>query len=119
VKLTIVSDDGAVVRLRLLGPLNQSVLLGLPDPISSLLGTEAYAKKVIVDMREVEFVDSSGLGWLLACNKQFRNAHGRLVIHSLPPVVLDMMKVMGLERVLSIAADEQAALAMISEVNRE
>jgi anti-anti-sigma regulatory factor len=53
------------------------------------------------------------MGWLLLCNKRFREADGRLVIHSVPPVVLDVMKVMRLDRVLKLAEDEVAALAML------
>jgi len=111
-ELTIRSDDRDVLLLEVRGPVTQNSLASPPEPLSTLCGGEVYRRKVVLGMGQTAFIDSSGLGWLLGCNKRFREASGMLVIHSVPPLVLDVIKVMRVDRVLKIAEDEQAALAM-------
>lgn len=103
---------GDIVRLSARGHFVQSTLPS-SDPVGDILGPAGYGRKVLLSLAEVKFFDSTGLGWLLRCNKHFREAGGALVVHSIPPVVLDMMRVMGLSQVLRLADDEQSALAMI------
>jgi len=112
-QLNIVSSDGAVSRLQVAGQIIQSALANQPEPIGELLGEGAYARRVTLDLAEATFIDSSGLGWLLLCNKRFREAAGKLVIHSAPPVILDVIKVMRLDQVLKIVEDEAAATAAL------
>jgi anti-anti-sigma factor len=111
-ELTIRSDDKDVLRLEVKGPVTQNSLASPPEPLGTLYGGEVYGRKVILGMAETSFMDSSGLGWLLGCNKRFREGSGTLVLHSVPPLVLDVIKVMRVDRVLKIADDEQAAVAL-------
>jgi anti-sigma B factor antagonist len=108
-QLSIVSSDGSVSRLQVAGQITQGALANRPEPIGELLGQGAYARRVSLDLAEATFIDSSGLGWLLSCNKHFREAGGKLVIHSVPPVILDVIKVMRIDQVLTIVEDEAAA----------
>ncbi len=110
-ELSIRSDDKDVLRLEMKGPVTQNSLSSPPEPLATQYGAEVYARKVVLGMAETTFIDSSGMGWLLGCNKRFREGSGMLVIHSLPPIVLDVIKVMRLDRVLKIAEDEPAAVA--------
>jgi anti-sigma B factor antagonist len=112
-QLNIVSNDGGVVRVQAAGQITQGALAANPEPMGTLLGEGGYGRRVALGLAETTFLDSSGMGWLLLCNKRFREADGRLVIHSVPPVVLDVIKVMRLDLVLKIAEDEAAALAML------
>jgi anti-sigma B factor antagonist len=112
-QLNIVSNDGGVVRVQAGGQITQGALAANPEPLGVLLGEGGYGRRVALSLADATFLDSSGMGWLLLCNKRFREADGRLVIHSVPPVVLDVMKVMRLDRVLKLAEDEVAALAML------
>ncbi len=112
-RLSILSNDGGVVRAEATGQITQAALTANPEPLSGLLGDGGYGRRVALGLAEATFLDSSGVGWLLMCNKRFREASGRLVIHSVPPVILDVIKVMRLDQVLKIADDETAALAML------
>jgi len=111
-QLAILSSQDDVVRMQLSGQVGQAVLPELSRQMEALLGPDAYRRKVLLDMAQTTFLDSSALGWFLGCNKQFRESAGRLVLHSVAPVVLDVLRVMRLERVLQIAEDERAALAL-------
>lgn len=107
-ELNVLSTEGDLVRMELRGNVVQTTLRS-PEPMGQLLGDGGYAKRVILGMADTSFVDSSGIGWLLSCNKRFRQSAGTLVIHSVPPIVLDMMKIMRLDQVFKIADDERAA----------
>jgi len=111
-QLAILSSQDDVVRMQLSGQVVQAILPELSRQMETLLGPEAHRGKVLLDMAQTTFIDSSALGWLLGCSKRFRESTGRLVLHSVAPVVLDVLRVMRLDRVLQIAEDERAALAL-------
>ena len=112
-EIKLITHEGTVVRLEAAGRLVHSTLAPCPDPIGRLLGGDAFKRTVLLSLEGVEFMDSSGIGWLLACRKRFREAGGNLVVHSVPAAVLDVIKVMRLGHVLRPADDESAALAMV------
>jgi anti-anti-sigma factor len=112
-EVKLVSRDGGVIHLLAAGRIVHATLAPSPDPIGDLLGREGFAAQVLLSLEGVSFVDSSGIGWLLGCRKRFREAGGRLVIHSVPIQVLDIIKVMRLGHVLQLADNEATALAMI------
>jgi anti-anti-sigma factor len=112
-EIKLIAHEGTVVRLEAAGRLVHSTLAPCPDPIGKLLGGDAFTRTVLLSLEGVEFMDSSGIGWLLACRKRFREAGGNLVVHSVPAAVLDVIKVMRLGHVLRLADDESTALAMV------
>ncbi len=107
--LSIISDEGQVSRITLSGDVSQAHLSTADEPIGQLLGTDCYSGKVLLDMHGVEMIDSSGVSWLLSCDKKFRTAGGRLVLHSLSPFARDVLKVLNMHLVMSIADDERSA----------
>jgi len=102
-KLSLTQADGDLSRLALNGNVTTRELSPVSDPLGELLGPSGYGRQVLLDMSGAAYLDSSGVGWLLACHKRFRQAGGKLVIHSLTPTVSNVMKVLKLERVLEIA----------------
>ena len=108
-KMTVAADDGEVVRVALSGAVTQRELPPMSEPLQELLGSGAYAKRVMLDLCEVSYLDSSGVGWLLACHKRMRQAGGKLVLHSYSPIVSNVLRVLKLERVLDLAENALAA----------
>ena len=111
-ELTVASDDGGVLRLQLAGSITQDDLWPFSDPMLELLGEEGYARKVALSLADVDFIDSSGISWLLVRHKRFRQAEGKLVIHSVPPMVAEVVKMLRLNLVFLLADDETAAAAL-------
>ncbi|HEX2179349.1 MAG TPA: STAS domain-containing protein [Actinomycetota bacterium] len=58
---------------------------------------------VVLDMTELEFIDSSGLSVLVAGLKRLRDSGGSLTLRSVPDQTRRVLEVSGLSRVLSIA----------------
>jgi len=117
VKLERVTDRGDVVNLRAV----DSVIRGDPSPdlngFADLLAERGYGGPVLLSLAETEFIDSSGLSWLLECHQKFCDAGGKLVVHSVPPSVMDTLMMMRLELVLNLAEDEAAALKLVGGEN--
>ena len=105
-KLSIAQDDGQCVRVAVQGHVTQKELAPLTEPLLELLGPNGYARQVRLDLSDTDFLDSSGVGWLLTCHKRMRQAGGQLTLHAPHPIVANVLRVLKLEKVFTI---EQAA----------
>lgn len=111
-ELSVVSDDGDVLRLAIAGRITQSDVTPFSDRLGNLLGSAGYARRVTLGLAETDFIDSSGINWLLVRHKRFREAGGRLVVHSVSPAVLQVLEMLRMGQVFHLAEDGPAALAM-------
>jgi anti-anti-sigma factor len=68
---------------------------------------------VILDLSQVDFIDSAGVGWFIESNKQFQKCGGKLVLHSIPPIVNNILQLLQMHTVLNLADDEASALAAV------
>jgi anti-sigma B factor antagonist len=59
---------------------------------------------VVVDLSRTEYVDSAGLGTLVLLNKEARAAGGCLVLAGLSDHVRDLLRLVRLDEVFTIAA---------------
>jgi len=108
-KLTLASDEGGVVSITVAGSVTQNDLDPGRDVLKHTSGDDVYFKTLLMDLSGADFLDSSGVGWLLTCHKRFEERGGRLVLHSVPPTVGNVLRVLRMERVLRIAENEKAA----------
>lgn len=111
-KLSVRSDENGVVRLVNEGEIRLSDQLRSGAIVEDLLGPDCYARKVLLDLGHTSYIDSAGVGWLVKLHKQCQQAGGLLVLHSLPPGILAILRLLHMERFLNIVDDEQAASAM-------
>jgi len=82
------------------------------NPFGSLLGANWRGGRVMVDLSRCAMIDSAAIGTLVDSNKQFKGGGGMLVLYSLSPRVRDVMKLLKLDQLLNLAANEAAARAM-------
>jgi anti-anti-sigma factor len=111
----IVSDDGNVVRFQVSGRITQKQTEPDDEPIAKLLGKEGYSRKALLDMSQAEYIDSSGVSWLLVAHKRFRSAGGKIVTYNIPPLVLNVLKVLRMHLVFDLAGDENEAARKLEE----
>lgn len=77
-----------------------------------LLATiDAGAGAVVLDLKRVDFVDSSGIGMLVSILKRLGMAGTLVLLHVSQPVRATLALVQ-LDRIFSMADDEDAALAL-------
>jgi len=110
--LRVLGDDEEGLRLEVVGRVVQEDLDPERDPLDGLLGDAGYTRPVLLGMARTEYIDSSGLALILVWHKRFLEAGGKLVLHSTPSLVMDTIKILRMDRVLHLAKDESAALAL-------
>lgn len=66
--------------------------------------------KILLDMREVTTIDSSGIGELVGSYTTVTNRGGKLKLLRLPPKVTDLLQVTQLITVFEVYEDEQKAV---------
>jgi anti-anti-sigma factor len=108
-KLTVESCDQGVMHVASTEDITQSDFPTRDNPLEKLLGPDCYRQKVVLSLQRSCYIDSAGIGWLVMCHERFNDAGGRLVIHSIPPMVNHALQLLGLSSVLNVADDEPRA----------
>jgi|SRR5262252_6435472 len=79
----------------------------LRDSVKRLLG---QSPKVVLNLREVNYIDSGGLGTLVSLYTTARSAGGALKLASLTQRVDDLLQVTKLVTIFEVFDNEQAAV---------
>ena len=103
-RVKFVGEDNSYVRCQTDGDISQDRFDPAREPLAQILGDDVYSKRVLLGLEGSNYVDSSGVNWLLRCHKRFREAGGKLVLHSPSPLVVQTLKVLKLDRVFFLAA---------------
>lgn len=111
-KLSVIAR-GPVTSVQCEGEITQLDVTGQENPLVTLLGASCFESKVLFGMERVVFVDSAGIGWLVMSHKSFRDAGGKLVLRSLPPMVHELFRLLRLTTVLNLADSEEAGMKML------
>ena len=67
--------------------------------------------KIIMDLKDTEYISSSGVRVLLAGKKMLREKNGEMILTSLQPVVRDVFDIAGLARLFFIKKSWEDALS--------
>ena len=78
---------------------------------NALVGALDTSKRVVVDLTQVRFIDSSGLGALLAAQHHAAETGGRFILCGLTPYVKSLFETVRLDTLFQICEDTADALA--------
>jgi anti-sigma B factor antagonist len=81
----------------------------LRDEVRKLLA--AGQKKIVLNLAEVNYIDSSGLGELVSAYTAVKNAGGELKLLNLTSKVRDLLVITKLVTVFDVKDDEAAAVS--------
>ena len=84
------------------------------DEIQRLL--ETGVRKIVINLRLVKFVNSTGLGSMLKARRQCRHLHGDLVLSQPAAAVREAIEALGLERALPMHSSDDDALAFLQDL---
>jgi len=87
----------------------------VPSTIEETDGLIEGCVKLVFNFRELTFIDSSGLGYLLKTMKVLRDRNGELVCSEPAKCFRNIIDVYGVGRVFKIFATDRAALAHFAE----
>ena len=106
-ELFITGEDDSATCVAVQGDISQAQFpANNNNPLEELLGTDCYSRHVLLDLNQGGFIDSSGVGWLLACHKRFLAGGGRLILFSLPPMIEQVIQLLRLQTILTIKPDQ-------------
>jgi len=110
--LKLLTSDGPVVRFEVIGKITRDGWTEGGDPLASLFGDGIYQHRCLISLSHALYIDSTGVEWLLAAHHRFNREGGMLILHSPTAASKQLLKVMRMELVLNIVADEQEALRL-------
>ena len=99
-------DQVSVIQL--IGRLDASEAPALKEKVDAIVARGG--SKLLIDLQQVDFVDSSGLGTLVGCLKAMQKAEGVLKISSLQDHPLQLFETMRLTRVFDLYDSREEAL---------
>jgi anti-anti-sigma factor len=113
-KIELLAMQGNLARLVCEGEVAPNIAPGLQNPLEQVLGLGCYGYRALISLERTSYVNSAGIGWLVGCHKNFEKAGGKMVLHTIPPIIDHVMRLLKMHHVLNLATDEPTALEMIT-----
>lgn len=110
-QLTIEQLADNVTRAVLAGRLDVAGAAAVDLRLNAIAGS---GRPTIVDLTQVEFLSSMGIRTLLVCAKANKLKGGRLVLLGPPPLVALVLQTSGIDRVISVHHDIEAAISAVT-----
>ena len=102
---------GNVVLLTLKGEFDSFVTNAFGNEIAKIQDEGVH--RIVLNMAQVKFVNSTALGAVIKARKTCRNAQGDVVISAPSQPVRDAMDSLGLDRLFAICDDDESAIQSI------
>jgi anti-anti-sigma factor len=96
------------------GELHMSTAPKLGAHLTSAL-RHGGADRLVIDLTNVQFIDSTGLGVLLSILREVQHRGGRMTIAANNPTVLRLFAITGTDTTLRVLPDRGAALSAVSD----
>jgi anti-sigma B factor antagonist len=110
-KIRQVEPDVTVVELT--GHLNLgNELMSLEVAVKRVI--QEGARKLVIDVTKLEYIDSAGIGMLVACNGQMDRAGGKMRVAGASGTVSKAFDVVHMDRIMSLDADVDTALGNLT-----
>lgn len=103
-----------VYCLKFAGEIDIATMPKFRSASDRLLGGDV--RGLVIDMAEVTFLDSSGLGFLLRVLRDMSLRQAPLVLAGLTPELRDLFRITGTERLFQFASDPAEAAVQIQAV---
>lgn len=103
------TDNGSTRILALNGRLDATTCVQFEE--ACRLELNSAATNILVSLNAVEYMSSAGLRAILAMEKLSRQLCKPLLFYSMQPMVTDLFRVSGFDRILRTFPTQEAALA--------
>ncbi|MCP4581282.1 MAG: STAS domain-containing protein [candidate division Zixibacteria bacterium] len=101
--------DGDIAILSLAGRLDLTSASSLKEASKNVLSSDS--KKMVLNLSDVDFINSSGLGALVSILKEVRKSQGSMKLTNLAPYVKEIFDITQLSNIFDIFPDENQALS--------
>jgi len=110
-QLNIIRADDSITHLAILGSLDVQGVNRIQDQF--VFQTTARRKATLVDVSQVTFIASLGMGMLVNVAKGLRRQGVKMVLLGPPELVRRALEAAGIQQVIPIASEEAAALELL------
>jgi anti-sigma B factor antagonist len=110
-KIRQVEPNLTVVELS--GHLNLgNELMSLESAVKRLI--DEGARKLVIDVTKLEYIDSAGIGMLVGCNGQMDRAGGKMRVAGAHATVAKAFEVVHMDRIMSLDSDVDTAVSNLT-----
>lgn len=106
-----IENNITIARFKNLNRFNYTISQSVKDDLNSILRNNN--KKLIIDFKGIEFVDSSAIGALISVLKTSKEIKGSLYLCNVSAEVMDLFEVMQLHTVFNIYATKEEVFAIL------
>ncbi|ALM28795.1 anti-sigma F factor antagonist [Bacillus altitudinis] len=99
----------SVLCIRLTGELDHHSAETLRQKVTNYLETEDI-RHIVLNLADLSFMDSSGLGVILGRYKEIKQLGGEMVVCAISPAVNRLFNMSGLFKIIRMEPSEQTAL---------
>lgn len=98
-----------VLCIRLVGELDHHTANLLRERVNAVM-EEEIVQHILLNLGNLSFMDSSGLGVILGRYKKIASLGGEMVVCSISPAVRRLFELSGMFKIIRLETDEQYAL---------
>jgi anti-sigma B factor antagonist len=103
-------DKWTVIEFRTANLMDPPTLESIQSDLIRLVEIEDR-RHVILDFEKVEYVSSQAIGIVIHMNKKLSALpHSRLVLCSVPPKIMELLKILRLDKILKIVPTQKEAV---------
>ena len=110
-KVDVINIGNGILKVVLTGSMNEQGVLEVESQFNEIMKTKMT--KVIIDLKDVNFLASRGIRILVLSARLLREKGGKLVLVNPPATVEETMKTGGIDTIVPIAPDLSAAIALV------
>ncbi|MCF1183262.1 STAS domain-containing protein [Marichromatium gracile] len=103
-------DRGDLLQLQV----KQLTAASAPQAFEEVRQRICAARPLVMDMRQLDFIDSSAIGELVLLARQFRTRAAAFVISGLSPPLMGLVEMMRLNQVMDFSPDVDGAFAKMA-----
>ena len=107
-------QDAAYITLHLKGEIDASSSIQLDDEIDRVL-RDFPNLHILINCEALDYISSAGLGVFIAYLKPMEENQTRMVIFGLNEKVRNVFEILGLDQIITLAADEEEAKKQLNE----
>ena len=97
-------------ELRIGGEVDASSSIHLETALKEAM---SESKRILVDLTELDYISSAGLGVFMSILQDLENEKIDLVIYGMQQKVMEVFDILGLNQLINIKKDKEEALAAI------
>jgi anti-anti-sigma factor len=103
-----------VIEFRTANLMDPPVLDSIQNDLVRLVEVEDR-RHVVLDFEKVQYVSSQAIGIVIHMNRKLTALpHSKLILCSVPPKIMELLKILRLDKLLKIVPSQKEAVAMVA-----